>query len=130
MDNNFRKLLNQSKAQTPNSFAQVAKTLGNVKMTENGAVAMKSTKSALMDLYATIGALRQQSESRIEDKFEAAFQENPVLATKMAFYARDIRDGGLGERRTARIIFAYLANRHPDFLAKNVKWIPSLRSFR
>lgn len=111
------------------SFASIAKQTAETKLTENGAIAMNTTRSPLMDLYAIIGSMRTRSEAEIEDKFEAAFAENPILATKMAFYARDIRQGGLGERRTARILFNYLAKRHPDYLKLNIKWIPFFGRF-
>lgn len=51
--------------------------------------------------------------------FSAAFHEDPLLATKMAFYARNIR-GGLGERRTFRVILKYLATIHPNIVIKNL----------
>lgn len=87
--------------------------------TTNGAVALKSTNSGLLDLYGVIGAMRNRSEQDIQVMFSQAFAENQLLAMRLLFYARDIR-GGLGERRTARIIYKHLALRHPEVLKKNL----------
>lgn len=95
----------------------------NYTRTENDAVALKSTNSALVDLFGQIGAMRKRNEKEIEAAFIKAFNEDKLLATKMAFYARNIR-GGLGERRAARVIFRYLANMHPYIIRKNIQYIP------
>lgn len=95
----------------------------NYTRTENDAVALKSTNSALVDLFGQIGAMRKRNEKEIEAAFIKAFNEDKLLATKMAFYARNIR-GGLGERRAARVIFRYLANLYPDIIRKNIQYIP------
>lgn len=95
----------------------------NYTRTERYAVALKSTNSALVDLFGQIGAMRNRTDQDIESAFAKAFAEDRLLATKMVFYARNIR-GGLGERRAARIIFRYLANLYPDIIRKNIQYIP------
>ncbi|MEW8963233.1 DUF2828 family protein [Paraclostridium dentum] len=104
-------------------FIKALKQEYNYTTTENGAIALKSTNSALLDLFGEIGALRKRTDNEIEAKFIKAFVEDKLLATKMAFYARDIR-GGLGERRVFRIILRYLANIHPEIVVKNLSNIP------
>jgi len=104
-------------------FMRALQEESNYTVTENMATALKSTNSALLDLFADLGALRSRAENEIEAKFIKAFLEDRLLATKMAFYARDIR-GGLGERRTFRIILKYLANLHPEIVIKNLENIP------
>lgn len=94
----------------------------NMTKTENGANALKSTHSALLDLFGTIGALRNRSDIEIENLFSKAFAEDRLLALKILFYARDVR-GGLGERRIARVIYKHLARIHPDTLRKNLEAI-------
>ncbi len=101
-----------------NKFLAFLRKENNFTYTENGAVALKTTHSALLDLFGTIGALRSRDESEIERLFSGAFDEDKLLATKMAFYARNIR-GGLGERRTFRAILSYLAKLHPLVVIKN-----------
>ena len=93
------------------------------KETENGAYALNSSMDALLDLFGTIGALRTRSEDEIVNKFIKAYMEDKTLALKMLFYARDAR-GGLGERRTFRVILRYLANNHPDDIYRLVCYIP------
>ena len=63
--------------------------------TENGAVTHATTDSDCLDLFATIGALRSAGDQEILDRFVRAFTEDPDLALKTLFFARDVR-GGLG----------------------------------
>lgn len=88
--------------------------------TENGAKARDTSGDALVDLFGTIGALRDRDEAEVIDLFSRAYDESPELATKMLFYARDVR-GGLGERRTFRTIAHWLADRHPEALRDNIR---------
>lgn len=90
--------------------------------TENGAVTHKSTQSACLDLFATIGALRGADEEEIWQRFLNAYCENPLLAMRLLFYARDVR-GGLGERRVFRVIWGRLAAYAPESVKKNIRWV-------
>jgi hypothetical protein len=83
----------------------------------------------MLDLFSQIGALRPRTEREIEQKFAAAFKEDKLLATKMMFYAGDIREGGLGERRTFRICLHWLAENHPEIVVKNIQLIPFYNRF-
>ena len=78
-------------------------------------------------MFGTIGALRKADEDRITSLFEEAYKENPLLATKILFYARDIRGDkettGLGERRVFRIILKYAALHHPECIRPNLDLI-------
>ena len=105
------------------NFANAVKTNTNTKLTENGARAYSTTGKALLDLFAQIGALRPRTEKEIADKYAAAFAADPMLATKMLFYAGNVR-GGLGERRTFRICLKWLAQNHADIVIKNAALIP------
>lgn len=94
----------------------------NYTLTENGALALNTTSNALVDLFATSGALRNRDENDITRMFAKAMVEDRLLATKTAFYTRDVR-GGLGERRTGRLMFKYLANNYPEIFNKNLEYI-------
>ena len=72
----------------------------NYTTTENGAVALKSTKSGLLDAFGKLGAMRTNEETEIIKTFNLAFAEDKELAMKLLFYIRDIR-GGQGERRVS-----------------------------
>lgn len=105
------------------NFAQTAKQTATRKLTENGAQAYSTTNNPVLDLFAEIGSLRPRSEEEIILKFSEAFTYDRALATKMFFYAGNIR-GGLGERRTFRIILKYLANTYPSVVLDNIHLIP------
>ena len=105
------------------NFIKSIKNETNETLTENGAVAYRTTNSDLLDLFAVIGALRTRPSQEIETKFIKAFAEDQLLAMKMLFYARNIR-GGLGERRTFRILIKYLANYHQEVMTKNINLVP------
>lgn len=96
---------------------------GKFTYTENMGKQFATTKSSLLDLFATIGAMRQKTNGEIINAFTSAFNENPLMATRMAFYARNIRDGGLGERRTFRIILKWLGDNHPSIIRHNANYI-------
>ena len=85
----------------------------NKTFTENGAVTLKTTDSDCLDLFATIGAIRRESDEEINARFMRAFAENKDIATKLLFFARDIR-GGLGERKVFRVILNWLAKNSPE----------------
>ena len=104
------------------NFAEAARTKGTFTRTENGAVALNTTGDKLLDFYATVGALRGADELRIQRLFADAYNEDALLATKIAFYARDVR-GGLGERQTFRTIIRYMAEYHPECLRPNLDLI-------
>jgi hypothetical protein len=63
----------------------------NVTRTENGALANRTTKSAIVDFFGEAGALRSRSEQDIINLFNRAFAEDKLIAMKMLFYMRDIR---------------------------------------
>ena len=112
------------------NFATAMNREGTRKLTENGAFAYDSTaQGALLDLFSQIGALRPRTDREIEQKFAAAFREDKLLATKMLFYSGDIRQGGLGERRTFRICLRWLADNHPEIVNKNIELIPYFNRF-
>lgn len=94
----------------------------NRTLTENGAAAFASTGSECLDLFATVGALRRESDAEIIKRFVRAYTESPDAAMKLLFFARDVR-GGLGERRLFRVILRYLASNEPESVRKNVNYI-------
>jgi len=99
------------------------------KYSENGAtVFSRPGESELLTLFGVIGALRPRSEKEIEDMFKLAYFENADLATRMLFYAGDIR-GGLGERRTFITCLKWLANNFPNTVKKNMMYIPFYNRF-
>lgn len=94
----------------------------NYTFTENGALTYSSTMNHCLDLFATIGGLRHAAETEIVNRFIRAYTENPDVAMKILFYARDVRSG-LGERRTFRIILKHLCEAHATSVKRNLAWI-------
>lgn len=106
------------------NFAEAAKKTTEFTLTENGAFAYNTAaQGALLDMFSVAGALRSRSEGEIIAKFKDAFAEDALLATKLLFYAGNIR-GGLGERRTFQICLNWLAQNHPEIAIKNIMNVP------
>lgn len=93
----------------------VEKTLNtseyNQSITENGALGFEHSKSKLVDINFKIPSLREMSDDEVIQEFDKAFFENPELAIKWVFYLRDVH-GGIGERKTFRIIMNHLLSTH------------------
>lgn len=104
------------------NFSQYLNNSQNATFTENGANALSSTGNALLDLFGVVGSLRTRLGD-VVDLFEQAFNEDALLATKLSFYARNVR-GGLGEREVSRMMWKWLAIEHPQVMAKNAGLIP------
>ena len=100
----------------------------NMTLTENGAATLESTGSECLDLFASVGALRRQNDTDIITRFVRAYTENPDIAMKILFFARDVR-GGLGERRVFRVIFSWLAENEPASVRKNVEYVAEYGRF-
>ena len=110
---------------TINVYADALRAVSTCKRTENGANAFSTTNDAVVDLFGTIGAMRNGDNSmeRVKEKVDAAWAEDPQLTMRCIFYARDIR-GGLGEREIFRKAIYHLAKTHPTEMAKNMPLIP------
>ena len=78
-----------------NTFLNGLKNATNFTHTENGAITHKTTKSALLDMFALGAAYRNRSEEDCILLFKNAYNENPEYALKCLFYIRDIRGGKL-----------------------------------
>ncbi len=104
------------------SFVEAMRNEGRFTRTENGAVALNTTGNACLDLFASIGALRDADENRVISLFSEAYKEDRLSATRILFYARDIREG-LGERKTFRTILRYAADHCPEAISHNLIFI-------
>ena len=78
-----------------NTFMNALKDEYNYDRTQNGALAHKTTRSKVYDMFALGGAYRQRSDSDCILLFKEAYNENPTLAVKCLFYLRDCRGGKL-----------------------------------
>lgn len=101
------------------SFLNALQQTNNLTQTQNGANALKTTNSAVLDFFARMGAMRSVSETEIAEEFLKAYKEDALLATKALFYARDVR-GGLGERRLFNTAFSALMGYAPQTASANL----------
>ena len=101
---------------------EALKKTANKTYTENCAVTNLSSGKDCLDLFATAGALRHESEKEITERFLRAYTENPDIAMKILFFSRDIR-GGLGERRVFRTVLKWLAENEKKSLVRNLPYI-------
>ena len=105
------------------NFSDVMREESKWTKTENGADAKNTTDSALLDMFATIGSMRSRSEDEIIQKFELAFQEDPLGAMRCLFWVRDCR-GGAGERRVFRILLPHIAKKHTKEMINTLGFVP------
>lgn len=99
------------------------KSVDNMTLTENGAITYKSMGDTLVDLNNEVMALRNKEPKEIQEKFQAAYAEDPKAATKWLFHLGDIREGK-GERRTFNICMDYMAKQHPEITKELLPLIP------
>jgi hypothetical protein len=92
-------------------------------LTANGMVTNSTSLNSNVDMFFLAGASRNISEKDIEILFQKAIIENPLVALKTLFWARDAR-GGAGERRFFRICSKFLNKNYFSHLEKNIKFIP------
>ena len=103
-----------------NTFMENLTNANNFTRTANGALAHKSTRSMVYDMFALGGAYRQRTDADCILLFKNALEENEELAMKCLFYLRDCR-GGQGERRFFRACFKWLAmSEYVDVARRNL----------
>ena len=107
----------------PNPLVAGLENASNITVTENLALAYKSTLSHLLDFFGNAGALRKRNDDEVIQLFTKAFAEDKLLALKTLFYIRDVR-GGQGERKTFRTILKWLASNYPEIVRKNLLNVP------
>ncbi len=106
-----------------NTFINNLTNATNYTHTENGAITHKTTRSALLDLFAMGAAFRKRSDMDVIMLFKKAYEENPVYALKCLFYIRDVR-GGQGERRFFRSCMRWLSVYYPEVARPLLQYVP------
>ena len=92
-------------------------------LTANGMVTNSTSLNSNVDMFFLAGASRNMPEKDIEVIFQKSIVENPEIALKLMFWARDAR-GGAGERRFFRICSKFLNKNYFKFMEKNAKYVP------
>lgn len=104
------------------TFMIALETELNNTVTANGAKAYTSTLNKCLDLFGKIAACRKDP-NQSQKLFAHAYKEDPETATRILFWARDIR-GGQGEREVFRQLFKYLVEEDSEIGAKLVELVP------
>jgi hypothetical protein len=105
------------------SQTDMVKTDENVTLTENGMVTNPTTLNKCVDLFFSIGAMRGKPQDKVVSLFNEAYKENPLIASKLLFWGRDVRSGA-GERQIFRDIVTHLTTTSPQTVRKNIGLIP------
>ncbi len=105
------------------SQTDMVKTDENVTLTENGMVTNPTTLNKCVDLFFSIGAMRGKSQDKVVSLFNEAYNENPLVASKLLFWSRDVRSGA-GERQIFRDIITHLVTTSPQTVRNNIGLIP------
>lgn len=105
-----------------NAFVEAVKEVQIETRTSNGMKTFDSSKSALVDLFFSIGASRGKDLSK---EFVRALKEDETLALRLLMWARDVR-GGAGEREVVRKILLNLEQHYPSIL---IRVLPHLAEF-
>lgn len=105
-----------------NQFVDALRTKDT--FTENGQPTNSSSLSASVDLFFTLGAVRaimrtNIGKNRVIAKFEQAMVENPLIAMKLLFWARNVR-GGAGERNVFRTLVTHMAEKQDVRIFQNI----------
>ena len=103
-----------------NTFMDNLTNATNFNRTANGALAHKSTRSMVYDMFALGGAYRNRTVEDCILLFKNALEEDEELAMKCLFYLRDCR-GGQGERRFFRHCFRWLCNNRTEVARRNLE---------
>ena len=85
------------------SFADAMRKAAVFTRTENGAVALNTTGNACLDLFGTIGSLREADENRVCSLFAEAFREDPYLRQRL-YFMRGM-SGAVLEREKRFVLF-------------------------
>jgi hypothetical protein len=91
---------------------------------KKGALAHSTTGSAIIDLFSIVGAVRTDPQKAV-DLFYPAFLEDPLTAVRIAFYVRDPRSPGLGERAVGRALMRTIAINYPQIMKYNIGNVPA-----
>ena len=82
-----------------------------------------TTLNKCVDLFFSIGAMRGKPQDKVVSLFNEAYKENPLIASKLLFWGRDVRSGA-GERQIFRDIVTHLTTTSPQTVRKNIGLIP------
>ncbi len=104
----------------------------NLTQTENGALQLRSSGSACLDLFAEAGSARGISFSNpqaLENMFLAAYAEDPATATLLLYWLRAVREGA-GERNVFHVLHKLLFSLSPECVRRNLGVLGELGCYK
>lgn len=110
------------------NFSNAFERMADSTLSENNGKVFSTTGSALLDLFANIGGMRNRDMADVVKMWRNARVENEELADNLVLYVGDIRNGGLGERKIRRALLRELALIDPHKIERNFDTI--VESFR
>lgn len=105
--------------ETMNTFETAMR---NLTVTENGALAHRTTFEPLLDCNYGVSAARLCTYDLLEN-WKEAFNRDAITAMCWLFYLRDCR-GGLGERHSFRDLFTEFAKANPELASPFIPLVP------
>lgn len=108
------------------AYEQNQQIMNNLTFTENGANALKSTTSAVLDLFVKAPSILKPKDDDIDELkslIRSAIEEDPQLTLKCIFYLGDIREGA-GVRKVFTESIRLLAKEYPKMLKFVLPQIP------
>ena len=100
--------------------------------TENGAVQLRSSGSACLDLFAEVGSARNmlhEAPEVLEGMLVQAYAEDAATAAAIVFWCRSVRSGA-GERTVFLYLLRVLWELSPDFVRDNLSLLAELGCYR
>ena len=97
--------------------------------TQNNALQYKHSGSHLLDLFYAVGSSRnEEAWEKLVNLYDDAYLDNPVVATAIIMWARDIR-GGMGERESFRRCYRELIAHDGELGEKVTRLVPEIGRF-
>ena len=92
-------------------------------LTDNGAIAYKTSGKKLLDFNFGVSAMRNMPAHEIIDRFTSVFFEDEITAIEYLFYLSDVREG-LGERKAFRSCLKYIIDNQPKIAKAILPLVP------
>lgn len=108
-------------SETTGEPSSVDPTLSNITKTENNSYTFSSTTDACLDFYVEV--LQGTDRTHLISSITKAWEENPLLAVKLIFQLRDIRNGK-GAIKEFHYCLIWMFYQHPLTLIHNLEYVP------
>jgi hypothetical protein len=108
-----------------NTFASAVLDRATTTRTENGDKAFTTSLDSCVDMFFKIAAVRGRGSQVVINMFDQAYASDPDIATRIALWARDVREGA-GERQVFRDVLKHLEKKDTARLERILPIVPEL----